>query len=299
MKTTKKVLALLLGCALVLSMTACSSLSAAKTVRKLGKLDSYHADLDLDLGIGLDMSGEKIPLDFDFGISADCNAEPFCGEGEMRTVIADESETAQLYFIREDDSFDIYTSSDNGESWTKRSISLDASRSGLGLNKETLSFFSKISSTFQETGAETINGYQATVYSGEISGELLRSMLEEGGFAESISEALDLEPGTLTLDEVSSIPVTVAVDDKSDLPVRITADLSGLMQSLFPFFLQAVAQSAAKEDGEQTDTEELLSLFSMMQVSFDRFTVSLELKDFDAVGEITIPEEVIDTAEAA
>ena len=300
MKTGKKILALLLVCALALSMTACGSLSAAKTIRKLGKLESYHADLNIDLGLSLDMMGESLPLDFLFDLSADCNTDPFRGEGELRMVLVDEeSDPVRLYLIQEDDGLTVYSSADSGKTWTKSTLALGSSGSGLSLSKDTIALFAEISSAFEKTGTETINGYEATVYSGEISGELLHSALEEANFVDSLSEALELEPGTLTLDEVGSIPVTVALDNKSDLPVRITADLSELMDSLFPFFLQAIARAAEKEGGAEGEAEELLAMLSLMEVSFDRFLVTLELKDFDAVGEVSIPDEVVDAARAA
>ena len=44
MKTIKKGLALLLALMMVLSLTACDNLQTLKTVRKIQKLESYHAD---------------------------------------------------------------------------------------------------------------------------------------------------------------------------------------------------------------------------------------------------------------
>ena len=79
MKTIKKGLALLLALMMMLSLTACDNLQTLKTVRKIQKLESYHADCSVDMNMGLGMLGQSLMnLEFHIGADADTiRAVPF------------------------------------------------------------------------------------------------------------------------------------------------------------------------------------------------------------------------------
>ena len=296
MKTLQKCLALLLTLIMVLSLSACGSLEAAKTVRNIQKLDSYRADCDIDMSISLGMMGESImDLELSMGGGADVNRDPLKGAGEFKMELLDEAVEGQFYFAKEEDGITVYTSADGGETWKTNTIDLSAASDepGTVFSKESLAWLAKTAETFEETGVEDVNGYDATVYEGYISGAELKALLDESDAVDATAEAMELDPNELELDEISDIPITVALDNETGLPVRVTIDLSGLMESLLPFFLQ-VGMKASSEGGE--DTSEMLALFSMMDISFDKFMITVLLSDFDEVGEVTIPEEVIDTA---
>jgi hypothetical protein len=296
MKTVKKGLALLLALLMVLSLSACGSLEAAKTVRKIQKLDSYHVDCSIDMSMSLGMMGESfMDLALSMGGDADVNRDPLKGAGEFRMELMDENVNGQFYFVKGEDGIAVYSSADSGETWKMSTIDLSASsgESGALFSKESLAWLAKTAATFEEAGEEEVNGYEATVYEGYISGEELKALLDESDAVDATAEAMELDPGELELDEISDIPITVALDNKSGLPVRVTIDLSGLMESLLPFFLQ-VGMKASAESGE--DTSEMLALFSMMDISFDEFMITVLLSEFDEVGEVTIPEEVLEAA---
>ena len=293
MKTLQKCLALLLTLIMVLSLSACGSLEAAKTVRNIQKLDSYRADCDIDMSMSLGMMGESImDLELSMGGGADVNRDPLKGAGEFKMELLDEAVEGQFYFAKEEDGITVYTSADGGETWKTNTIDLStaSNESGMVFSKESLAWLAKTAETFD------VNGYDATVYEGYISGAELKALLDESDAIDATAEAMELDPGELELDEISDIPITVALDKETGLPVRVTVDLSSLMESLLPFFLQ-VGMKASAEGGE--DTSEMLALFSMMDISFDKFMITVLLSDFDEVGEVTIPEEVIDAAAEA
>ncbi len=296
MKTIKKGLALLLALIMVLSLTGCGSLQAAKTVRKTQKLESFHADFSVDMKMGLGMMEESLmDLEFSMGGSGDVNREPLRGAGDFRMEILDETIEVLYYFAKGEDEVTVYTSADDGETWKMSSIDLSRGPgdSGQLFNREALVWLAKTAATFEETGEEEVNGYDATVYAGYISGAELKALLDESDVVDATAEAMDLGPGELELEEISDIPITVALDNKTGLPVKITVDLSGLMESLLPFFLQAGMQASA-ESGEEAN--ELLALFSVMDISFDEFEITVLLSDFDEAEDVTIPEEVIAAA---
>ena len=298
MKTIKKGLALLLVLIMVLSLTGCGSLQAAKTVRKMQKLESVHSDFSVGMKMSLGMMEESLmDLEFSMDGSGDVNREPLRGAGDFRMEMMDETIEVLYYFVKGDDAVKVYTSADDGETWKMSSVDLSKASgdSGQLFNKESLAWLAKTAATFEETGEEEVNGYVATVYEGYISGAELKALLDESDVVGTTAEAMELGPGELELDEISDIPITVALDNKTDLPVRITIDLSGLMESLLPFFLQVGMQASAESDEE---ANEMLALFSMMDISFDEFEITVLLSDFDEAEDVTIPEEVIAAAAA-
>ena len=297
MKTIKKGLALLLALMMVLSLTACDNLQTLKTVRKIQKLESYHADCSVDMNMGLGMLGQSLMnLEFHIGADADVNRDPLLGEGTFQAELMDETREGQFYFAKEDDTLTLYLSTDGGETWKATPIDLSESTpdTGFGLSKESLEWMLKAAATFEETGEEEINDYTATVYEGFISGEELKAMMDEADALGAVATGMELDPDELQLEEVGDIPVTVALDKESGLPVRFTVDLSALMDSMLPLFLQVVTKASA-ESGE--DAGEILGLLSFMEVSFDEFLITVHLSDFDEMGEVTIPEEVLEAAE--
>ena len=294
-KMLKKVLALLLALVMILSLTACGSLAAAKTLRKIQKLNSFHVDCDMNLGFGLGFMGESISdLDLVIETNTDVSRGPLRGEGTMRMNVLDEPVEVLYYFEREDNTLTIYASPD-GETWSKRTMDLGDGDSDFKLDAKSLLGISQFLSTFEETGTETINGSDASVYSGAISGDDLKASLDESGLVESFAEALDIDPDELELDEIGSIPLTFAIDSESGLPVKLTADFSGFMGSLLPFFLEVGLKAVAASE-ESEDMEKVTAMLSMMDISCSKFTVTAVLSEFDQVAEVLIPEDVINEA---
>ena len=296
MKTAKKGLALLMALIIALSLTGCGSLQVAKTVRNIQKLTSYHADCSVDMSMSLGMMEETLmDMALSIGGSGDVNRDPLRGAGNFYMEMMDKTMKGQYYFVKGEDAIQVFTSADDGESWKMNTIDLGSAsdESGTVFSKEFLAWLAKTAATFEETGEEKVNGYDATVYEGCISGEELKTLLDETEAVDTTAEAMELDPGELELDKISDIPITVALDNSSGLPVRVTVDLSGLMESLLPFFLQ-VGMKASADSGE--DTSEMLALLSMMDISFNEFMITVLLSDFDEAAEVTIPDEVLDAA---
>ena len=298
MKTIRKGLALLLALLMALSLSGCGSLQALKTMRKIQNLESYRADCSIDMSIGLGMFGQSfMNMDFRIAGTADVNRDPLRGAGEFRMDLMGETQEGQFYFAKDGDQLMLYTSADGGDTWKAGPVDLNSSspESGFGLSKESLVWLTKTAADFEEAGEEDVNGYAATVYEGSVSGAELKALMDESDLLGTLAEAMEISPDELEMKEIGDIPITVALDNKTGLPVRLTVDLSGLMESLLPFFLQ-VGMKASSDGGE--DADEMLALISMMDVSFDECMITVLLSDFDKIGEITIPDEVIAAAKS-
>lgn len=293
MKTVKKGLALLISLVMVLSLTACGSLSAAKTIRKTMSAESCHADFKAEVGLHLGMMEESIAdLNITLDGSGDLTGEPLRGAGDFRMEMIDETVDGRYYFVQEGDTLYLYSSPD-GEDWSVSTVDLQGGSGGSGFSfsRESLAAIAAITKLFEETGTETINGSEATVYSGTIRGEDLQALTQEQGGDSTL-------PGGIDLSALGDIPVTVAVDRDTNRVARVTLDLSALSESLVPLVLKLGAQASA-ESGEAGDAEALLDLMNALDIRFDRFLITVELSDYDEVGEITIPDEVISSAKAA
>ncbi len=294
MRTVKKGLAILLALVMVLSLTACGSLSAAKAIRNMLKADSYHVDCTVDMNLGLGMMEQNfMNLDLSMGGTADVNHDPFRGTGKFQMEMLDEAVDGSYFFTRDGDELIIYTSTD-GENWNMSTIELQdfPDRSSLSFSKESLAAFAKIAELFEETGTEIVNGSEATVYSGTITGEELQAMMDDSGQSADLPEELDLST-------LGAVPVTVAVDNETGMVSKITVDLAALTESLLPLFLQLGMQAAADDAEEPGEIDETIALLSMMDISCNEFLITVLISDYNEVGEVTIPDEVIASAEAA
>ena len=124
MKTVKKGLALLISLVMVLSLTACGSLSAAKTIRKTMSAESCHADFRADVSLHLGMMEESIAdLNITLDGSGDLTGEPLRGAGDFRMEMIDETVDGRYYFVQEGDTLYLYSSPD-GEDWSVSTVDL-------------------------------------------------------------------------------------------------------------------------------------------------------------------------------
>lgn len=293
MRTVRKGIAVLLALVMVLSLSACSSLSAAKTVRRMQKAESFHVDCEVDMKMSLGMMGQSlVDLDFIMSGTGDVNRDPSLGAGEFRMQMMDQNVDGNYYFIQDGDELYIYSSAD-GENWSVNTVDVPGTSGGSGLSfsRESLAKLATITALFEKSGTETVNGSEATVYSGTISGEELQALISDSDQDEPLPDEADMSA-------LGSIPVSISVDNKTGLISRVTFDLSALMENLFPLFLQLGSQVAAGTD-DADGIDAVVALLSSMDISCDDFTLNLLFSDYDEVGEVRIPEEVIASAKAA
>ena len=303
MKRYQKVLALLLISLMALSLSGCSLITITKTASNMNSLKSVSADLALNLGMDMTMMDETSPFEIAVSGPFDFDLANGKGKSDLTLDLMGENVDLLLYYERLEDKFVIYTSADNGETWSKNETTLSDQQEKDSSDLKSLAMIKKLSKSFEETGTETVRGKEAVIYSGNILWEDLAGDLDLSTAAEAAGSAsgMPLDFSDLDLTALGSIPVTVGYDKENDLIVKGSADLTETVQNLIPMVMKVVMKSIAAESGMEDSAE--MEDFDLSDLGFSldirTLNVSAELYNFDAVGEITIPPEALAAEVAA
>ena len=303
MKRYQKVLALLLISLMALSLSGCSLITITKTASNMNSLKSVSADLALNLGMDMTMMDETSPFEIAVSGPFDFDLANGKGKADLTLDLMGENVDLLLYYERLEDKFVIYTSADNGETWSKNETALSDQQEKDSSDLKSLAMIKKLSKSFEETGTETVRGKEAVIYSGNILWEDLAGDVDLSSAAEAAGSAsgMPLDFSDLDLTALGSIPVTVGYDKENDLIVKGSADLTETVQNLIPMVMKVVMKSIAAESGMEDSAE--MEDFDLSDLGFSldiqTLNVSAELYNFDAVGEITIPPEALAAEVAA
>ena len=303
MKRYQKVLALLLISLMALSLSGCSLITITKTASNMNSLKSVSADLALNLGMDMTMMDETSPFEIAVSGPFDFDLANGKGKADLTLDLMGENVNLLLYYERLEDKFVIYTSADNGETWSKNETALSDQQEKDSSDLKSLAMIKKLSKSFEETGTETVRGKEAVIYSGNILWEDLVGDVDLSSAAEAAGSAfgMPLDFSDLDLAALGSIPVTVGYDKENDLIVKGSADLTETVQNLIPMVMKVVMKSIAAESGMEDSAE--MEDFDLSDLGFtldiQTLNVSAELYNFDAVGEITIPPEALAAEVAA
>lgn len=303
MKRYQKVLALLLISLMALSLSGCSLITITKTASNMNSLKSVSADLALNLGMDMTMMDETSPFEIAVSGPFDFDLANGKGKADLTLDLMGENVDLLLYYERLEDKFVIYTSADNGETWSKNETALSDQQEKDSSDLKSLAMIKKLSNSFEETGTETVRGKEAVIYSGNILWEDLAGDVDLSSAAEAAGSAsgMPLDFSDLDLAALGSIPVTVGYDKENDLIVKGSADLTETVQNLIPMVMKVVMKSIAAESGMEDSAE--MEDFDLSDLGFSldiqTLNVSAELYNFDAVGEITIPPEALAAEVAA
>ena len=303
MKRYQKVLALLLISLMALSLSGCSLITITKTASNMNSLKSVSADLALNLGMDMTMMDETSPFEIAVSGPFDFDLANGKGKSDLTLDLMGENVNLLLYYERLEDKFVIYTSADNGATWSKNETALSDQQEKDSSDLKSLAMIKKLSKSFEETGTETVRGKEAVIYSGNILWEDLVGDVDLSSAAEAAGSAsgMSLDFSDLDLAALGSIPVTVGYDKENDLIVKGSADLTETVQNLIPMVMKVVMKSIAAESGMEDSAE--MEDFDLSDLGFSldirTLNVSAELYNFDAVGEITIPPEALAAEVAA
>ena len=289
MKTIKKLTAILLCLALVLALAACGSFEQrmVKAAGKMEKLKSYHVDMDMDLSLALSMMGQSMDMDMLIKTAMDLRNDPLQVRSSATLEIMGQSTEMLTYVFagEKEGSYEVYASTDGGETWNSSTVDADELKKELSFDASALwsaDYLRDAAKTFEEVGKEEVNGSQATRYDGQIQAEDVGEALANSGVFDTIAESLPVEVSEI-LDKFSgSIPVSIWLDDKSGRIVRYDMDMTEAFASVWDTLLAEVLSEAG---GELGDLAEL-----GVSIELKQLTMSAVLSDFDAVGEIVLPE---------
>ena len=277
MKKTKRIIVFAILAAMLLSLCGCGMFRTrvAKAAVKMSKLESLHADVEMQIGMGISVLGQDVNADADVTGGVDIQRDPERVYVNMTAEVAGFEQNLLLYAVGRDGGADVYSSADGGESWTKGSIENDdSSKSSKADGKSLFLLLSDSAASFKEYGKEKINGSDAIRYKGEITSDELKQALELANVRQSLEESLDVELDDDVFADLGSVPVSIWIDEKSGMIVRVEMDMSDVMQGLVPVLVDKSLEKADIGIGVNTKVYDV--------------TVSITLSEFDAV-QVTKP----------
>lgn len=277
MKKTKRILVFAILAAMLLSLCGCGMFRThvAKAAIKMSKLESLHADVEMQIGMGISVLGQDVDADATVTGGADIQRDPERVYVNMNAEVAGFEQNMLLYAVGRDGGADVYSSADSGESWTKDSIENDdSSKSSKADGKSVFLLLSDSAASFKEYGKEKVNGSDAIRYNGKITSDELKQALELADVKQSLEESLDVELDDDVFEDLGDVPVSIWIDVKSGMIVRVEMDMSDVMQGLVPVLVDKAMEKTDVGIGVNTKVYDA--------------TVSITLSEFDAV-QVTKP----------
>ena len=277
MKKAKRILVFAILAAMLLSLCGCGMFRTrvAKAAIKMSKLESLHADVEMQIGMGISVLGQDVNADATVTGGADIQRDPERVYVNMNAEVAGFEQNMLLYAVGRDGGADVYSSADSGESWTKDSIENDdSSKSSKADGKSVFLLLSDSAASFKEYGKEKVNGSDAIRYNGKITSDELRQALELANAKQALEESLDVELDDDVFEDLGDVPVSIWIDVKSGMIVRIEMDMSDVMQGLVPVLVDKAMEKTDIGIGVNTKVYDV--------------TVSITLSEFDAV-QVTKP----------
>lgn len=277
MKKTKRILVFAILAAMLLSLCGCGMFRThvAKAAIKMSKLESLHADVEMQIGMGISALGQDVNADATVTGGADIQRDPERVYVNMNAEVAGFEQNMLFYAVGRDGGADVYSSADSGESWTKGSVEDDDnSKSSKADGKSVFLLLSDSAASFKEYGKEKVNGSDAIRYNGKITSDELKQALELADVKQSLEESLDVELDDDVFADLGDVPVSIWIDVKSDMIVRVEMDMSDVMQGLVPVLVDKAMEKTDVGIGVNTKVYDV--------------TVSITLSEFDAV-QVTKP----------
>lgn len=277
MKKAKRILVFAILAAMLLSLCGCGMFRThvAKAAIKMSKLESLHADVEMQIGMGISVLGQDVNADATVTGGADIQRDPERVYVNMNAEVAGFEQNMLLYAVGRDGGADVYYSADSGESWTKDSIENDdSSKSSKADGKSVFLLLSDSAASFKEYGKEKVNGSDAIRYNGKITSDELKQALELADVKQSLEESLDVELDDDVFEDLGDVPVSIWIDVKSGMIVRVEMDMSDVMQGLVPVLVDKAMEKTDVGIGVNTKVYDV--------------TLSVTLSEFDAV-QVTKP----------
>ncbi len=264
-----------------------------EALEKIKDVSSYAADMlfEYDLGMGMEVEEQTLvmKMDMTMDLSVEAVTDPQASHtqgtmdmslkmrdgGENEVEIASEQEDIESYVVADESGmFMQYSSSDGGETWSKSETDPENMLASI----EKMNIYSKIAdgslpAELQEA-TEQLNGNEVYVVNTVLSGELLQEAVEAG-----LNEGADSMFGGEDVDwSAVDAPAKISFYKESGLPAEFTLDMSGFGTAI----AEQMLGSAAELEG--------------MEITTGQIALTFIYRDYDTIGEITVPEEVLQNA---
>ena len=265
-KTCRKLLILLLVVSMTLALSGCGSFQTQmlRTAYKMSKLKSFHADVNVDMEIALDLSGQEVSADALVTGGVDVQTDPLIIQTDLKLSVLGVEKDLIYTIVQKGDTLVVHPGgSDSGEETIVIQSEEVKPQSILQLTK----LAARWSEYFTEPMDDAVNGEPARRYDGVLPQAL----------AEELMGWLNGESETSEESENGRFPLSIWVND-DDYIVRVRTDLAVFLRDLV---------------GEQMET--MLEQYGLggMDISMELKSVDTDivLSQFNAVAPIAVPED--------
>ena len=296
-RRTAFILALIMVLCVVLS--ACGS-TASKTpekesVTKEALIGGYRKKAEaqtatsysfiVDMKLGVSVLGQSMDLSVNGDFKSESAGDKLHVYGTISTNAAGESEKEQLdvYSVKENDSYTVYTNTDG--KWTKYSTPTFSKA-----NVQALLYMQDTSSMeMTETDSEYI-------VNGTISlGDLMDAIKDYAGVIGDIGKSVDLTK--LDLKGVVSAKTTYHFSKDTKEATGVDIDMTDCMQSLMEQIVKIAADMLGSQGLSSGTTS--IDLSSFIKINAEKFVMSVKDIVFDSNLSINIPDAAKNAQEAA
>lgn len=234
MKFGKRAVALALGAALAVSLTACGSGTnkedaSAKIQAALEKVNEVK-NLDATMQMKMDMSIMGQSIETDTTMNMTCFNDPVKVKADMTMSMGTlGSVSMSVYADATDDNYTIYTYI--GDSWITQDA--DASQLKQYDAQQSIDLYLSSGAEYAHAGTEDINGATADKYTGIIRGDALAEVMKSSGATSSLETSLGSGVNVEDLySDLGDMPITVWIDQATGYPVRYYMNMTDVMQTM-------------------------------------------------------------------
>lgn len=293
----KKILGIALVFAMLVPISACAKKATVDSLFKdsekaLGKVDSYEAEMYIELDASLVMDTVSVGLKADSEINAEVTEDGMYLSGNMNIEIpmqGNQSVDFEMYGLNEKDEITVYAS--DGSEWTKTVIEGEDYEGFSTLLDTTqpeamMSLLSNYADEFDlDKKLEKVNKEDAYVLTGKVDGMILVDWIKDSELdasVDDIEEMLEtLADEGIDLEDYEA-EVSIWINKKSSLPAKIEIDFAGMLSALF-------------EDAMATVGKEVMQGMEF-EIDITTATVSVVFSEVNKVDAIKVPKKVEDAA---
>ena len=243
-------------------------LSQAKAT--MATVESMAAEMTMEMDMG--MNGEVIETTTLASIRSQQN--PLKMAMDMSMVMSDgtEIDQMQMYAVEEDGHLHTYMSM--ADAWYAETLELDELSQYNA--EENMDLYLDHITNFTSSKQEDVNGTQATKITGVITGDAMEEAIAGSGLTASAqSMGISEEMMADLYDELGDLPISLWIDAEGYV-LKYELDMTEMMQKIMDESLKAMGVA-------ETD----------IQMDIEKTAITMVCNEFNAVGEIEIPEAAL------
>ncbi len=253
----------------------------AAAVEKMKDISSLNGKMLIEMDMKIEANGESQSMSTTTAMDMSCTYNPTRLKADATIDAGDGNQLKTTVYAEaaEDGTFTMYTN--NGSAWQSQSI--DAADIAQYDAASNMTGYMQDSYNFQDAGTEQVDGKNARKYTGVITGDDMRKTMMSTGALNSLSNlGMDESQVETMIKDLGELPITLWIDETEMYPIKYEMDMTSMMNSLMSGIIESMGDEAAG-------------------LTFEYTKVKMEMtcSDFNAVDEITIPEEAKTAASAA